>query len=201
MPRKASLKIISPLGKILFFAGAVVLGFLAYHSYGQYKSSEIETEGIIVCGKDGTCEKSLHIHSALSVSICGKEQDLAKDRGELADIHTHKQSNVLHFHQRLKVTPEGEVLDWTPLKLANAVESVMGLKVSDECIGEFCNGAKCPNGKPGKLSLTVVPSFCQADTCPGPDVAEKAVAERGKTQQEIRDYVWQDGQLLRLTFE
>lgn len=174
---------------------------MAWYSYSQYQESGIEQAGLIVCGKDGTCEKALHIHSALVVSICGEVKDLSKDTGELADIHTHKQSNVLHFHERLKVTPEGEVLDYTPLELSNALEAITGMKLSQECIGDECNGDRCPNGKQGKLSLTTVADFCSGDSCPEVEEARKAAREKGVEQEEIADYVWKDGELLYLTFE
>lgn len=190
-----------PLKYFLVGLAAFALAGIGFYSYSQYRESGIEQEGLIVCGRDGSCKKALHIHSALVVSICGEFRDLAKDTGELADIHTHKQSNVLHFHERLEVTPEGEVLDWSPLKLSNAVKQVTGLELTNECIGEFCNGSTCPNGKRGRLSLTVVPGFCSGDSCPGLEAARKAISERGEIQEEIADYVWKDGDLLELRFE
>lgn len=179
----------------------LVLAGLGLYSYQQYKTSQIEQEGIVVCSREGICEKALHIHSALQISICGQNKSLSKDTGELADIHTHKQSNVLHFHERLKVTPEGEVLDWTPLTLRNAVESTLGVQLTNECIGEFCNGTACPNGKRGTLTLTTVEGFCDGDSCPGTDAASLALEEQGEPQENITDYVWEDGELLNLTFE
>lgn len=187
---------------ILTGLAVLILLGAALYSYQYYRGSDIEKEGIVICNRQGECEKSLHIHSALLATICGETQNLLKDTGELADLHTHKQSNVLHFHERLKVTPAGEIVDSTPLTLENATRAVLGLELEDnECIGEYCNGDRCPNGRPGTLSLTVVEGFCNGDSCPGKEEAQKAVRERGEIQENIADYVWKDGQLLYLTFE
>lgn len=174
----------------------IILAVGGFYSYQEFQKSGIEQEGIVVCGADGTCEKSLHIHAALSVSVCGQKQSLSKDTGELADIHTHKESSLIHFHERLKTDREGNVLDWSPLKLSNAVEAISGQKLTDECIGDFCTGDRCTNGKPGKLSLSTVESFCSGTSCPSIDRAPA-----GKVQKNISDYVWSGGELLRLTFE
>lgn len=167
------------LPKFLLGAVLIFLLGLGIYSYQQYKSSQIETEGLVICSKDGVCEKSMHIHAELNVAICGKDATPAKDKGDFSDIHTHKETNLLHFHERLQVNPKGEILDNSPLKLSNAVMALLGMPLSEECIGDKCNGKRCPNGKPGNLKLTV----------------------NGLVQKEIADYVWKDQDKMELRFE
>lgn len=167
------------LSKFLLGIALAILLVVGIYSYQQYKSSQIETEGLVICSKDGVCEKSLHIHAELNVAICGKDATLAKDKGDFSDIHTHKETNLLHFHERLQVNPEGEILDNSPLKLSTAVMALSGMSLSDECIGDKCNGKRCPNGEPGKLKLTV----------------------NGLVQKEIAGYVWKDQDKMELRFE
>lgn len=167
------------LSKLLLGTAIIFFGVLGFYSYQQFKDSGIETEGIVVCSKDGVCEKSMHIHAELNVAICGKDATLAKDKGDFSDIHTHKETNLLHFHERLQVNPKGEILDNSPLKLSNAVMALSRMSLSDQCIGDKCNGKRCPNGNPGKLKLTV----------------------NGLVQKEIAEYVWKDQDKMELRFE
>ena len=158
---------------LLAIAGLVV------YSYQAFKTSQIEKEGIVVCNREGICEKSIHIHSELNVLICGKEQKLPKEEGELSDIHTHKEANLVHFHERLRVDRQGDILDPSPLTLANTVKKLLVLELTNNCIGSFCNGDSCPNGRRGALLLEV----------------------NGQERGEIAGYVWKDGDVIGLTFD
>ena len=166
------------LKPIFWIIVALVIVVLLGYSYLAFRESKIEQEGVVVC-RENVCEKSIHIHSTLLVSVCGKPQNLPKETGELTDLHTHKEKNTIHFHERLKVAPNGNLLDPTPLMLDNAVQALFNKKLTQECFGEFCNGDSCPNGQPGKLSLTV----------------------NGKLEEKIPTFLWQDGNLIELTFE
>lgn len=164
------------LWPLLLIAALIATG---YYFYSQYQASDVAEEGVVVCNKNRECEKSIHIHADLEVTICSQLYALDKDTGELADIHTHKESNTLHFHERLKSTPSGEILDYSPLYLNNSVKSLLNFDLTNECIGQWCNGEKCPNGKRGKLGLTV----------------------NDEKVKEIPAYVWKDGDKIQLTFE
>lgn len=163
---------------VIGLALLAIAGLIVY-SYQAFKTSQIEQEGIVVCNREGVCEKSIHIHSELNVLICGKEHKLPKEEGELSSIHTHKETNLLHFHERLRVDRQGDILDPSPLTLANAVNKALGLQLTDNCIGKYCNGNPCSSGKKGILRLEV----------------------NGQPNQNIPDYVWKDGDAIQLTFD
>lgn len=105
--------------------------------------------------------------------------DAPKETGQLDRLHTHKEDNRMHFHERLKVTRSGEMLDYTPLKMPTALEDVYDMKLTNTCLGDYCNGKMCPNGKKGFLRMYV----------------------NSESIQDIENYAWQDGDEIRLTFE
>lgn len=176
--KKTSLVTLSGFLKFLPWIAIVLVVGLGFYFYKAARQTDVESEGIVVCNDAGVCEKSWHIHSTLDVSICGRQTELAKEEGELSDIHTHKEDNLLHFHERLKVDSNGNVLDWAPLTLSNSVKAVAGMSLTNECIGEYCNGSLCPDGEKGELNVTV----------------------GGVRQEDIASYVWKDGDEIRIEF-
>lgn len=176
-PKKKS-QTLSPL-RIL--SGIIVLILVAagIYSYREYQNSEIETGGLIVCNEKGECQKSLHMHANLDVSICGQNKDLPKDTGRLDSVHTHKEKNLLHFEERLPADKNGNILNTEPLALKAALDGILKMKASGQCIGDYCNGGKCSNGKKANWQLTA----------------------NGEKQEDFQNYVWKDGDKLELTFE
>ncbi len=118
--------------------------FAAGYSIYSYRQSRVDTEGIVICQAD-ICEKSLHIHASITVSICGKPVDLSDHTGDTNEQHTHAEDNLIHFHQRLKVDPQTKaILDPSPLYLKNLFQNL-----------NLTFPSLCPNGKPGKLKVIV----------------------------------------------
>ncbi|MBI4149530.1 hypothetical protein HY491_03720 [Candidatus Woesearchaeota archaeon] len=160
----------------LFYAAAIAILLLIGYSYYYFTLTASAEEGIMVC-ESGQCFWAAHIHSQLRVEICGEEVDMGLEEGELAETHTHKERGQLHFHERLPVDPETkQVTDFSPLQLSVFFEG-MGMQLTSECIGEWCNGDLC-TGVPGRLSMTVneVPST------------------------SFGGYTWQDGDVIDITF-
>lgn len=153
----------------LILASVILLVATGFYSYRRFKESGFEEEGFVVCNKEDVCEKSVHIHATLNVSICGENKNLPKETGRLNRVHTHKEQNLLHFHERLRVSPQTqELINPEPLTIKAAIREILKIELPDQC----------PDGKPGKLKLTV----------------------NGEPQGKIPDYVWKDGDKIELTF-
>lgn len=147
----------------------IIVAATGLYFYRQYKESGFEQEGFVVCNKEGICEKSVHVHATLNVSICQERKNLPKETGRLTRVHTHKEKNLLHFHERLRISPKtNEPINPEPLTIKAALQELK-IRLPD----------KCPDGKPGKLKLTV----------------------NGETQEKIPDYIWKDGDKIELTFD
>ena len=160
-----------PLKNILLGLGALALLAGGIYSYNVYKNSEIETSGVVVCNEAGVCEKSMHIHAEIDITVCGKKFDLPKDIGNLADTHTHKEDNLLHWHDKVRIDKDG---DTTGGEEDRKVSSVIDLYLKDQLPGK-CSGSV----KSGIFNLTV----------------------NNTTVEDVNNYVWKDGDKLKLTFE
>jgi len=101
--KKNSLPIITIIIAVVALA---ILGFMGYSVYTYYQSEQ-EKEGFFACNQDGTvCELSQHIHADIDVTVCGKEIIFPKEAGRTDEQHTHKETNLMHLHARLKVDPQ-----------------------------------------------------------------------------------------------
>ncbi len=43
----------------------------------------------------------MHIHSDIHLTICGQKFDFPRETGPLSGLHTHKEKNYLHFHDKI----------------------------------------------------------------------------------------------------
>lgn len=163
-----------------FITIAIVVILVAVGAYfvTQYKQSDVEEEGIVTCSGD-TCEKSVHIHSVISASVCGEEVDFDRHKGDTNEQHTHDEDEEMHFHNRMQVDPETEEpLDPSPLFVGNFFDN-LDIAFSKECLDDKCNGELCPTGKPGRVHMTV----------------------NGKDNPLLNEYPWQDGDIINVSFE
>lgn len=142
MAKKAHKKIFP----LLIFAVIILFAATGLYFYRQYKGSDFEQGGFVICNKEGVCEKSVHAHATLNISICQEKKNLPKETGRLNRVHTHKEQNLLHFHERLRVDPKTqELINSEPLTIKTALGELLKMELPD----------KCPESKPGKLKLTV----------------------------------------------
>jgi len=115
--------------KMGYSIAIILLLFIGY-SYYVFTLTASEEEGITVCAKD-ECFWAAHIHADLFINICGENIDLGLEKGPLDSVHTHKEKNRLHFHERLTVDPETrEVSDYGPLRLESFLNE---LDLSGDC--------------------------------------------------------------------
>jgi hypothetical protein len=100
------------------------------------------------------------------------------EKGDLSKQHTHKERNLIHWHDKLPYDRStSTVLDWNPLKLGVFFEQ-MEMRFNSTCIGDRCNGDKCPSGNVGTLKMTV----------------------NGVDNAEFDQYVWKDQDKISIRF-
>lgn len=91
--------------KILTAIILIAVGGLIYYSIGEYNKQKA-AEGIVICNTEtNECLKTLHIHADITIDVCGHIVDLQREVGDLSGLHTHKEKNYLHFHDKLQLEP------------------------------------------------------------------------------------------------
>lgn len=170
--------------QLVIFA-TIVFTFIAvgYYSVKVYEETGAEQEGIVICN-ESKCEKSIHIHSDIYVSVCGEKIDFPKNKGSVIQQHTHAEENYLHLHIKFEVDRETEQpLDPTLHELGNFFENMeMPFNSSPATLGEYTVGDSCPNGKTlqqSDLKMTV----------------------NNVTNTQFEKYQWKDGDDIHITFE
>jgi len=110
---------------------AIAIGLLTTIAVGIYSvntflNSEQENKGFFVCNDANTvCELSQHAHADLSIYVCEKEVIFPKEKGDLSKAHTHKEKNLMHWHDRLRIDPKTKIpLDPTPLKISSFLKQM-----------------------------------------------------------------------------
>lgn len=158
----------------------VFLGFLAYSVF-VYNKSEAESEGVTVCNpQTGICDAAFHWHAQLDIEVCGKEVFMPLEEDDLSEAHTHKERNRIHWHDTVPYDKNtGTILDTGEFKLG-AFFDEMKYRFEPNCIGEKCNGFDvCGDGRENSLKMFV----------------------NGEQNFEFRDYVWKDGDEIKIVFE
>jgi len=128
---------------IIWIAGILaIVAFLSYSVYFYYVSDA--ESGIIICNDEGECNIAMHIHADLDVEVCGEKIKFPLEKGDLSGQHTHKERNLMHFHDVTLVDPETNEL----------------LRPEDFIIKEFLNQMEFEfpencNGQLGELQVFV----------------------------------------------
>ncbi len=174
--------------KKAFIAAAILIAAIgiAYSLYFVYTSGAAE-RGVTVCVTPDECYWSAHIHSEVSIDICGDESyRFAVEKGPLDGPHTHEEKNLIHFHERLRFDPQTkEILDLTALTLGAFFDN-MEVNFGAERILDKTNGDIC-NGQPGNVKMYVSRNWNRN--------------ELGKPVGNFRDYVWKDGDIITIIFD
>lgn len=154
--------------------GILIIG-LAYSVATFYQKGG--EKGFIVCGPEG-CELAAHWHSQLEMSVCGEPFHLPLEAGDLNKQHTHKERDRLHFHALIKTDEKGtKLLEPDKVRLGELFD-FLGIRFTNECFGEYCNGDSCPDGTVGNLTMNV----------------------NGVPNIQYDDYVWKDGDVIKIAF-
>ena len=105
---------------------AVVMIGLIYSLHLFYSSGSAE-EGIVVCNPENQneCLWQDHMHALVITSVNGLGPNLPLEKGDLNDVHTHEERNVIHWHSSLPYDPVAKrVLDTSVFKVSHAFESI-----------------------------------------------------------------------------
>lgn len=132
--------------------------------------------GFVVCG-DAGCDLAVHWHAQLEMDMCGQTFNLPLEKGDLDKQHTHKERDRLHYHALIKTDEDKTVLEPQKLRVGELFDT-LGTRFTKECFGDYCGGDACPDGHKGNLNVLVN------------DIAKP----------EGPDYVWNDGDVIRITF-
>ncbi len=163
----------------------LVVGVLGYGLYSYYTSGAKE-QGIIVCNPQNPdeCYWQAHIHTFVIQEVCGESKAFPKEHGELEEDHTHEETNIIHWHDRIMIEKQtGELVDISALTLGAYFDSV-GVTLSDTCLYDKCNGDTCPDGSVGTVRMFVK-------------------HKDGGWEQSMKfdDYVWDYGDLIHISFD
>ena len=164
---------------LLFFGYMVLLAFLGYVAYSvHYYLTNVESfEEYQVCFED-KCIKTFHMHSDINIFLCDELVLLPLEHGSLAGPHTHKERNLIHYHERLPYDPVSKkLLDTRPLVLGSFMQA-MDIRFDSNCVGKYCNGDPCPDGKIGTVRMSV----------------------NGVPSAEFERFVWKDGDDIKIVF-
>ena len=161
-----------PVKKLLTIIGLFVLAVFLAYSLIEYQRSGIAKDGVVTCAngpastrgeptRGGQCFWSAHIHVNIPIQICGEKYILPKFKGSLADVHTHGDENIIHWHDKIafdaekkqfsEPTPFALNLIFRTLELPITEESLLGKKDGDRCRGVpatwkfFVNGVLHPD--------------------------------------------------------
>ncbi len=171
---KSPLAVLKLVGYVLLIAAFCYIGYSVWYYQTNYEGVE-EFE---VCYED-RCIKSYHTHFTLLVDICGKRTHLPLETGPLDGLHTHKEANYIHFHERIEYDPKtGRLFDESPFVLENTM-SVFDIRFNKDCLGNYCTGDPCPDGKPGAVAMQV----------------------NNQPSSEFEKYRWHDEDVVRLSFQ
>ena len=147
---------------ILVFALALIvvsISYLAAHFTGE---SGIESEReLTFCQPENAppdqqkCYFTAHWHINFDVKICDETKLLAYETGDLKELHTHVETDKVHWHGLLPVDPKTkEITDYSSLQLKSVLAQLKAPITEDEAYG-YKNGDACPNGIISEVKVLV----------------------------------------------
>ena len=131
----------------------LVVGLLAFSVQHYYERTEETGEREFFCAGE-ECFVTMHIHSDVEFDLCGEDFNLGREEAQLDEVHTHKESNLLHWHAPLSADPQTqEILDYSNLTLENTFAS-LERTLNSTCFEHWCTGNIC-NGRTAELTIEV----------------------------------------------
>ncbi len=147
---------------ILLFALTLMVIFASYLATHFTGESGIKSEqGLTFCQPEDAppeqqrCYFTAHWHTFFDVKICGQPRVLPFETGDLLRLHTHVETNKVHWHGLLPVDPfTKQITDFSGLRLRNVFEELK-IPVANGGIYGFKDGDRCPDGRPGRWRILV----------------------------------------------
>lgn len=110
----------------------VALGL--FYSVTFYYSVGAES-GIVICNED-ECSIAMHIHADIDVEVCGEKVNFPWEEGDLGGMHTHKERNLMHWHDITSIDPEtNELLNPEEISIRAFLEQ-MEFEFPKDCNGD-----------------------------------------------------------------
>lgn len=170
---------------ILLFVLATVIIFVSYLATHFTGETGIRSDkGITFCQPENAppdqqkCYFTAHGHVHFDIKVCDEPKVLPFETGSLEKLHTHVETNKVHWHGLLPVDPVSKkITDYPNLKLRDAFLELK-VPISEAGIYNFKNGDVCPNGRIGKLRTQI----------------------NGKEDQEFLNYTVKDGDHITIEF-
>lgn len=81
----------------------VAIGRFIVYSLEQYQAQD--GENIFICD-EVDCFQTTHIHADIEFDLCWETTSLPKETWDLGWLHTHKEKNYLHFHDKIAIDRE-----------------------------------------------------------------------------------------------
>ena len=147
---------------ILLFVLATVIIFVSYLATHFTGETGIKSDkGIIFCQPENAppaeqkCHFTMHWHLHADINVCDEAKIFPYETGDLQKLHTHVETNKVHWHGLLPVEPVTRaVTDYSQMKMSNLL-SELKVPISNNGIYDFKNGDSCPNGRIGNLKVSV----------------------------------------------
>jgi len=112
-------------------------GWLVSYSIEQYNLQD--GENIFICDEE-ECFQTTHIHSDIRFDLCWASPVLPRETWPLDGLHTHKEKNYLHFHDRVEIDKDlfEQTWDkkWLPEKSLTVKEVIDVFSLEPE---KFCD--------------------------------------------------------------
>lgn len=147
---------------ILLFVAATVIIFVSYLATHFTGETGIRSDkGITFCQPENAppdqqkCFFTAHWHVHADIKVCGEKKLFSYETGDLKKLHTHVETNKVHWHGLLPAVPiTKEITDYSQMKMSNLFAELK-VPVSADEIYNFKNGDTCPNGRVGNLKVSV----------------------------------------------
>jgi hypothetical protein len=170
---------------ILLFVLATVIIFVSYLATHFTGETGIKSDkGIIFCQPENAppaeqkCYFTMHWHVHADIKVCDETKIFPYETGDLETLHTHVETNKIHWHGLLPVDPVTRaVTDYSQMKMS-ILFSELKVPISNNGIYDFKNGDSCPNGRIGNLKVSV----------------------NGQEQKDFLNYILKDGDHISIEF-
>jgi hypothetical protein len=170
---------------ILLFVLATVIIFVSYLATHFTGETGIKSDkGIAFCQPENAppdqqkCFFTAHWHVHADIKICSEPKILSYETGDLEKLHTHVETNKVHWHGLLQTDPiTKEITDYSQMKMSNLFAELK-VPVANNGIYNFKNGDTCPDGRTGNLEVLV----------------------NGQDQQDFLNYILKDGDHISIEF-
>lgn len=147
---------------ILLFVLAAVIIFVSYLATHFTGETGIKSDkGITFCQPENAppeqqkCFFTAHWHVHTDIKVCGEPKVLSYETGDLEKLHTHVETNKVHWHGLLPVDPvTRSITDDSQMKMSNLF-SELKVPVATDGIYAFKNGDRCPDGRIGNLKVSI----------------------------------------------